>query len=204
LPVSEEVLTEILRSRGSGAESGIFTAAERREIESDHHTTATEHDLRDLQERVHKQSDDLKAHGIFLSRTGVGVEGFKIDYQAWDPEAAEKTLRERFGDMPVLHWRGASNHTFKPFPFGSWLAQDRRLVLFYGLPHNGEAPGSCQAFEDETSVVVSLTIKDRLGAKTLIGGFTPSHARIELSQQLDNRIVIDASANRARPHWTRA
>ena len=168
------------------------------------HTTATEQDLRDLQQRVHEQSDDLKAHGIFLSMHGTTIDGFKIEYQAWDPEAAEKTLRERFGAVPVLHWRGASNHTFKPFPFGSWLTEGHRLVVFYGLPHNGEAPGSCQAFEDETSVVVSLTIKDWLGAKTLIGGFTPSHATIDLARQLDDRVVIDASANRARPHWTKA
>jgi hypothetical protein len=262
LPVSEELLTEVLSLRASNSESGIFTKAEQREIESDHrwiasaqavlagadhvfgglqtcwigghrgvrvlltgdheryrellteqvgagraiveHARATQRELRELQERVHEQSDDLRAHGIFLSMYGTGIEGFKIEYQAWDPEVAEKTLRQRFGDLPVLHWRGASNHTFTQFPFGSWRADGRSLVVFYGLPHNGEAPGSCQAFEDDTSVVVSLTIKDWLGAKTAIGGFTPSHATLDLAQPLNDRMVIDASANRTRPHWTKA
>lgn len=77
-----------------------------------------------------------------------------------------------------------------------------RLHVFYGLQHNGERPGSCQAFEDDNAVVVSLTVSDWHGAKTLIGGFTPSHATVELSRPLGDRVVIDDSANRVRPHWT--
>jgi hypothetical protein len=45
-------------------------------------------------------------------------------------------------------------------------------------------------------------IKDRRGWKTFVGGFTPSHATIALARPLGGRVVIDDSANRARPHWT--
>lgn len=165
---------------------------------------ASEQSMRDLQERVSERSDDLRADGIFLSRWGSGIDGFVIEYTGPDPVAGDRTLRSLFGDILVLRWRGASNHTFRPFPFGSWHAEGETLHIFYGLPHNGEAPGLCQAFEDESAVVVSLTVKDWLGAKRLVGGFTPMHATVELQRPLEARAVIDASANRARPHWSQA
>lgn len=168
------------------------------------HAPATEQTLQELQARVHERADDLHRDGVFLSSYGTRIDGFTIEYTAWDPQNAERVLRGLFGEIPILVWTGASNHTFTPFPFGSWHAEGSRLHVFYGLPRNGEQPGLCQAFEDELVVVVSLTVKDWLGGKRLVGGYTPSHATIELERPLAGRVVIDASANRARPHWSQS
>ncbi|MGO9960040.1 MAG: hypothetical protein ACLP50_29370 [Solirubrobacteraceae bacterium] len=58
--------------------------------------------------------------------------------------------------------------------------------------------------ETERAVIVSLTILDWRGAKTLIGGFVPSRATVVLREPLGARTVIDDAENRSRPHWTRA
>jgi hypothetical protein len=113
-------------------------------------------------------------------------------------------MQDRFGDFATIRYGGASNHTFRPFPFGSWLAEEDRLHVFYGLPRNGEQPGACQAFETETAVVVALTIKDWRGAKTLVGGFSASYATVQLREPLGLRAVIDDAHNCARPHWRKA
>jgi hypothetical protein len=164
----------------------------------------SERDRQALQARLLSERDELEEMGIFSGMSGAGIDGFEIEYTAWDPEAAERTLRERYGESVNRRWRGATLHTFSPFPFASWHAEDDQLHVFYGLPHNGERPGGCQAFEDERTVVVALTIKDWRGAKTLVGGFTPSHATVRLDRPLSDRVVIDDSANRVRPHWTAA
>ncbi len=122
----------------------------------------------------------------------------------WDDAAAVAAPRSRFGDGAKLNYRGASEHTFSPFPFASWHAEDDLLHVFYGSPRNGERPVGCRAFENDRPVVVALTIEDWRGAKTAIGGFTPSHATGRLSRTLGDRIVIDDSHNRVRTHWTLA
>jgi len=164
----------------------------------------TERESTRLQQEVHAARSELADQGIFVTRHGHGVDGFEVSYLAWDQAAAVAALRSRFGDGVKLNYRGASDHTFSPFPFASWLAEDDLLHLFYGLPHNGERPGGCQAFENDRAVVVALTIKDWRGAKTAIGGFIPSHATVHLSRPLGDRVVIDDSHNRVRSHWTSA
>jgi hypothetical protein len=162
----------------------------------------TERESRRLQEEIHAARSELADQGIFVTRNGQAVDGFALEYLAWDPGLAEGTLRDRFGGGVTLRYLGASNHTFSPFPFASWHAEDHLLHVFYGLPRNGERPGDCQAFDDDGAVVVALTVKDWRGAKTLVGGFIPSHATVRLTRPLGDRVVIDDSANRARPHWT--
>jgi hypothetical protein len=99
---------------------------------------------------------------------------------AADPEAAEHIFRVRFGEIVRPCWQGASRaHRFTAFPFGSWLCEENRLTVFYGLPHNGELAGDCQAFETDREVIVSLRVLVPRGARTFIGGFKPSYARSE-------------------------
>ena len=137
-----------------------------------------------------------------MTRSGTGIEGFEIEYLAADFERADRVLQDGFGDFATIRYRGASNHTLRVWPFGSWLAEDDRLHVFYAMPRNGERPGGCQVFETESMVVVSLTIKDWRGAKTLVGGFIASHATVQLREPLGDRSVIDDADNRARPHRT--
>ena len=150
------------------------------------------------------ESDDLEAAGIQLTGSGARPSGeITVDFTAADPDRAEQVLRERFGEIVQPHWQGGTaTHTFRAFAFGSWLCEDDRLTVFYGLPHNGERFGGCQTFETDRTVVVSLQILAPRGWSTLIGGFTPSHVTVRLERPLEQRLVIDDSANRARPHWT--
>ena len=260
LPVSDEILTDILLKSRSDARAGIYTPAERDDIAADNdrvararavlrgaeeidgglqvcwmhgrrgirllltaeheryrrllsdeigadrvvvdHVTMTRRQLRALQARVHAETGELAAQGIFLIGYGQGIDGFTMEYLAWDPDAAQAILRSRYGESVVLRCRGATAHTFRLFPFASWHAERDELHVFYGLPRNGERPGGCQFIEDDKSVVVALSITDWRGAKTLIGGFTPCHATVRLARPLGDRVVIDDSANRVRPHWT--
>lgn len=167
-------------------------------------TAFTEAELACRAEEVRSQTEQLAAEGIILTMSGHTVDGFVIEYLAVDFMRADRVLRDRFGEFATIRYRGASNHTFRPIAFGSWAAEDDRLHVFYGLPHNGEKPGGCRAFETDTAVIVALWIKDWRGAKTLIGGFTPSHATLRLTEPLGDRNVNDDADNRARPHWTTA
>jgi hypothetical protein len=162
----------------------------------------TEAELRTRGREVAAQSQELAAEGIFLTRHGMGVDGFVIEYLAADFERADRVLQARFGDFATIRYQGASNHTFRSFPFGSWLSNEDQLHVFYGLPRNGERPEGCEAFETESAVIVSLKILDWRGAKTLVGGFIPSHATVQLRAPLITRAVIDDAENRSRPHWT--
>lgn len=97
-----------------------------------------------------------------------------MEYLAVDCERADRVMKERFGDVATIRYRGASNYTFCRFPSGSWLSNGDRLHVFYGLPRNGERPSGCEAFETESAVIVSLRILDLRGPKTLVGGFIAS------------------------------
>jgi hypothetical protein len=54
------------------------------------------------------------------------------------------------------------------------------------------------------AVIVALSIVDWRGAQTLVGGFIASHTNVQLRAPLGDRVVIDDSENRSRPHWTPA
>lgn len=58
--------------------------------------------------------------------------------------------------------------------------------------------------EREDCVLVSVTIVDWLGNKTLVGGFIPQFATVTLDTELGARPVVDCFDNRARPHWRTA
>lgn len=164
----------------------------------------SERELTALHERVNAEMDALARDGIYLVSTAPLAGGIAIEYVATGAERAERILRERFGAFATLTYRRASLRGLRPQPFGSWLAEGSRLHVFYGLGRNGERPGPCAAAETDDGVIVQLSILDWLGAKTLIGGFIPAHATVELAAPLGDRPVIDNADNRARPHWTTA
>jgi hypothetical protein len=155
-----------------------------------------------LTDHILEQADALKAEGVHVSGGSHDGDGVQVRYFAADPARAEALLRERFGDAIHPCYQGAGRHAFRPFPFASWHAEGERLHVFYALPLNGERPGGSLAHETDDSVTVALMIRDWRGAKTLVGGFTPSRATIALARPLGDRVVVDDSVNRARPHWT--
>jgi hypothetical protein len=166
----------------------------------------TEEQIERQSDAVFEQMGELAALGIELLGSSLKPTGeIEVKYMAGDQHAVEQVFRERFGWIVRPRWEGASRaHTFTAFAFGSWLSEEDRLTVFYGLPLNGQRPGGCLAFETEQAVIVSLQILSPRGYRTLLGGFTAPHATVRLKRPLGQRVVIDDSANRARPHWTRA
>jgi hypothetical protein len=155
-------------------------------------------ELQARQQRIQRHQEDLAAQGVLVFGY---TAGGRLRYFAMVRDVAERLLRERFGAEAELMYLGASLRALRPHPFGSWLAERQTLHVFYGLPHNGERFGGCIVAEEADCVIVSLMIVDWLGAKTLRGGFTPSHATVTLETELGGRTVIDNFANHPRPHW---
>jgi hypothetical protein len=145
-----------------------------------------------------RHARELGAEGIYVS--GHSASGALL-YFALDEAGAETALRQRCGEQTTLRYLGASREVLRPHPVGSWLAEGKALHLFHGLPHNGEEAGGCVIAERNECVIVALSIVDWLGAKTLAGGYRPSHATVALSAALGSRQVIDNFDNRVRPHW---
>jgi hypothetical protein len=164
----------------------------------------TARELAEFSDQVHAQADELSKQNIFLSSWGTVADGLNIDYFSPSYAAAERSLRERFGHFATITYLGASRETIRAHPFGSWLSEARLLHVFYALPRNGERPGDCTVHETQDAILVALTIVDWLGAKTLIGGFTPAQATAKLKSPVAGRPVIDVAHNRSRPHWTQA
>lgn len=162
----------------------------------------SEREMTEFSRRLREAMGQLAEQGILISTMHPEPDAYKVNYFAADPARAERTLRERFGAFAAFEYLGASRYAIRPQPFGSWLASGNDLHVFYGLGRNGEQPASCSALEFDDSVVVAVLIRDLVGVKTLIGGFTRSHCTITLSRPLGDRAVIDNADNVARPHWT--
>lgn len=140
----------------------------------------------------------MTAEGVFVFGY---TPGGGLRYFAMAPEVADGLLHERFSADTELMYLGASRRALRPHPFGSWLAEGSALHVFYGLPHNGERFGGRVVAEEADCVIVSLMIFDWLGAKTLKGGFTASHATVRLQAERGERTVVDNVANHPQPHW---
>jgi hypothetical protein len=145
---------------------------------------------------------DLVTVGIKPLMWGPGDDGVDLSYFAADRESAERVLVDRFGSAVTAMWIGPSSMAEEPQTFGSWISEANQLTVFYPLAHNGERPGRCTAEVFPDHVVVSLTIEAPQGFRTDIGGYTPSHATVELNAAVGRRAVIDAAQDLPRPEWT--
>jgi hypothetical protein len=145
---------------------------------------------------------DLVTVGIKPLMWGPGDDGVDLSYFAADRESAERVLVDRFGSAVTAMWIGPSSMAEELQTFGSWISEANQLTVFYPLAHNGERPGRCTAEECPDRVVVSLTIEAPQGFRTDIGGYTPSHATVELNAAVGRRAVIDAAQDLPRPEWT--
>lgn len=164
-------------------------------------SAVSEVNMRGRHERVQRHHEELAAEGVYVF--GYTATG-ELRYFSTDQEKGERLLLQRFGAGTALRYLGALRRNLRAHPFGSWLADGLNLHVFYALPHNGEEFAGCVAVEDDDYVLVSLMIVDWLGMKTLIGGFTASHATVTLGNELGGRPVIDNFNNHRRPHWTTA
>jgi hypothetical protein len=162
----------------------------------------SEREQRELCDRIENDVPGLAQLGIELSSWWSDETGVQVQYFAADRDQAQRLLRGRWGPTVNPTWLGPSLLAEEPQPFGSWIAEGRRLTVFYPLHHNGARPGSCSAQELPDRVIVSLTILEPQGFQTAVGGFKPAHATIELAAPLGDRTVIDAAHDLPRPEWT--
>jgi hypothetical protein len=155
--------------------------------------------ISDTRPRLTTQPAKVEArHGDYTARQD---DGLTISFFSPDRERGERALTERYGPMIITEWLGPASIAEEPCPFGSWIADGRKLTVFYALPHNGERPGRCTASEHPDRVIVTLTILVPQGARTQIGGFRRSDAVVQLAAQVGERVVIDAAENVRRPQW---
>jgi hypothetical protein len=164
----------------------------------------SQRELSEFQERVSQDQTMLADLGIDLHSSGPHHDGLHVDYFAADQPRAEALLRDRYGPMVIPNWIGSSAEVEEPQTFGSYISEGTTLTVFYALDINADRPGNCTVQEYADRVVVSLTILAWKGARTLVGGWRPSHASVELSRPVGDRTVIDAAAGVARPGWTSA
>jgi hypothetical protein len=162
----------------------------------------SERELTALSERIWKQRDELRALGIELALSGHRDDGLSVAFFSPDRERAECVLAKSYGPMLIAKWLGPASIAEEPCPFGSWIADQRQLTVFYALPRNGERPGRCTASEHPDRVIVTLTILAPQGVRTEMGGFRRSHATVHLAAPVGERVVIDAAENVQRRQWT--
>jgi hypothetical protein len=168
------------------------------------HARYSDRDLRGYEATIQADSLALADRGVYITHHFRTPDGLELEYYAADFEAADRLLDDRYGAFAQISYKGASRYAICEQPFGSWHADGNQLHVFYALYRNGEQPANATVIEREDSVIVAVTILDWRGAKTLIGGFTPSELTVELLQPLGERAVIDNAENRARPHWRQA
>jgi hypothetical protein len=117
-----------------------------------------------------------------------------------DAAAAESYFASQYGDAVAVRWLGPSRHREVLHPFGSWTSQGRVIRVFFGLDHNGQRPGNARVEQQSSErIVIALSCLQPLGVTTLIGGFQPQYADLELREPVGGRAVIDASAGVPRP-----
>ena len=101
--------------------------------------------ISDTRPRLTTQPAKVEArHGDYTARQD---DGLTISFFSPDRERGERALTERYGAMIITEWLGPASIAEEPCPFGSWIADGRKLTVFYALPHNGERPGRCTASE---------------------------------------------------------
>jgi hypothetical protein len=162
----------------------------------------SERELGELCERIGEDMAELGELGIQLAIWGPSEDSVEVAYFAVDRERAGRLLIERYGAAIVPKWLGPSSVAEQPQPFGSFVSEGTQLTVFYPLSHNGVQPGNCVAQELPDRVIVSLTVLVPHGAQTLVGGFKPADATVQLAEPLGQRTVIDAAHDLPRPQWT--
>lgn len=164
--------------------------------------TRSAEELEALADRIVADDAELQTAGYTFLSVGSApdVGSVLVDVVGGDDAAAAAFLHSRYGDAVQVEWLGRSRMQPVPLPFGSWTSDATTLRVFYGLDHNGEQFESAALVQETADrVVVALTRLQPVGPTTLIGGFQPRHADLELSRPVGEREVIDASTGRARP-----
>ena len=158
--------------------------------------------LEDVSLRIHRDRQELDAlAGIDVWQSRVDIDSIEIHYLAPDRGRAEALLRQRYGDVVHAMWDGPNRMRETPHPFATWTADADSLTVFYALDHNGQQPCGCRVEEHEDRVLVHLTILEPQGLVTLIGGYKPTHATVQLAAPLGERPILDASCATVRPRW---
>jgi hypothetical protein len=163
----------------------------------------TVRELETLADRIIDDRTVLQAAGFDLMEIGRDPQRGVVHVAlvgGRDAAVAMGYFAGRYGDAVAVEWLGPSQYREVPHPFGSWASEGRLIRVFFGLDRNGQRRGSARVSEASGErIVIALTCLQPVGFTTLIGGFHPHHADLELRELVGSRTVIDASAGVARP-----
>jgi HEAT repeats len=164
----------------------------------------TEAELRAIADRIQADAPELTTAGLSAALMDSLPElGVVEVHVVGGPNArgAAAFFAERYGEAVSVVWLGPRRLLEFLRPFGSWTSGGRWIRVFYALDPNGEQPGEARVAEenDERIVIALSSFEPARIVKTLMGGFHPRHADVELREPVGGRAVIDASAGVARP-----
>jgi hypothetical protein len=158
-----------------------------------------------IAERIRADVPELAAAGLEIDPRSIWTRPERGVVQVLvtggsDRRAATVPFAARYGSAVDVGWRGPSRLREVPRAFGSWTSEGRRIRVFFGIDRNGEERGGARVVEETAErVVIEVTCREPVGIVTLIGGYQPLHADLELREPVGDRAVIDASAGVARP-----
>jgi hypothetical protein len=158
--------------------------------------------LHALQSRVETDWDELVKLGVDIASLGVGDGSVELEYCAADRETTASMLTARYGPALCPLWLGESRTVEVPKAFGTWIAENTTLTVFYGLDVNTEQTARVLCVELRYLVIVTVLVsRVVVGPITAAGGSTPTHSTMDLEEPLGDRVVLDAAAAPARPRW---
>jgi hypothetical protein len=163
--------------------------------------TVTE--LQAIAERIAADRQELRAAGFQVPLLWPDPDRGVVTVQligGSDKAAASESFARRYGDAVAVEWLGPHPLREVAQPFGSWVSEDRRIRVFFGLDHNGQERGDARVVQEtDERIVIAVSRLQPVGPTTLIGGFRPHHADLELREPVGGRAVVDAGAGVVRP-----
>jgi hypothetical protein len=158
--------------------------------------------LHALQSQLEADRDELVKLGLDVTSVAVGDGYLELEYCAADREATASLLTRRYGPAVCPVWLGPSRTVEVPKAFGSWIAENTTLTVFYGLDINTEQAARVLCVELRYLVIVTVTVSRVIvGPITAAAGSDLTHSMIELEEPLGDRLVLDAAAAPHRPRW---
>ena len=170
----------------------------RAEVLHVHSSTHTRAELRELQDRIFDDRDELAAAGVKLIEGGIDVETnlIELGIAAPDPDAAAALIRSRYGPAVTCEWLGQDDTEAGPAPWMLWsLDASERLLTVHFKSASEAVLDRATVSEDEREVRVTVYVRT---PHIVVAIDKSLQATVELAQPLGNRRVVDGATGRVR------
>ena len=112
-------------------------------------------------------------------------------------------LTARYGPGVCPVWLGESRTVEMPKAFGSWIAENTTLTVFYAFDAVIEQPARVVVLELRYRVIVTVLVSRVVaGPIPAVSAGRTTHSTIDLQAPLGDRVVLDAAAAPTRPSWS--